>query len=87
MNVGFKRFILWAKGALHNSKKNRNNYACVFYFVDCYWLIFLIFPLHICTQTQIDVIGTQTRLGFVIIKVNPPVIFFILETLFVTNLY
>ena len=31
-----------ATGALHNSKKNRNNYACAFYFVDCYWLKFLM---------------------------------------------
>ena len=42
LNVGVKRFILWATGALHNSKKNRNHYACVFYFVDCYWLKFLM---------------------------------------------
>ena len=67
--------------------KNRNTYACVFYCVDCYWLIFLIFLPQICTQTQFDVIQTQTRLGFVIVKIYPPVFFFILETLFVTDLY
>ena len=88
LNVGVKRFILWATGALHNSKKNRNNYVCDFYFVDfLYWLIFLFLTPQDCTQTQIDVISTQTRLGFMIFKILPPVSVFILETLLIARLY
>ena len=50
LNVGVKRFILWATGALHNSKKNRNHYPCDFYFADFYWLIFLtLTPRGLCT--------------------------------------
>ena len=58
LNAGVKRFILWATGPLHNSMKNRNPYSCVYYFVDCYWLIFLIFPplesVHSVTSIQMS---------------------------------
>ena len=58
LNAGVKRFILWATGPLHNSMKNRNPYSCIYYFVDCYWLIILIFPplksVHSVTSTQMS---------------------------------
>ena len=40
-----------------------------------------------CTHTQKDVIPTETRLGFVIVKIYIQDIFFILEPLFLSHLY
>ena len=58
LNASVKRFILWATGPIHNSMKNKNPYSCVYYFVDCDWLIFLIFPslesVHSVTLTQMS---------------------------------
>ena len=40
-----------------------------------------------CTHTQKDVIPTETRLGFVIVKIYIQYIFFKLEPLFFSHLY